>query len=116
MPSGTFKLPIQTVTLVPSTKRKNERISQTEMTNRVRMTRKFLSNLFGGYTSVRSTGGYISKNGRLIKERVVAVTAFSQKLGFIQKKQRWFQWIRKKKKEWGQEAIGIIIENDMFYV
>lgn len=116
VPKGVFKLPIQTAIFVPSTTKINKRISASALVKRVRETRLFLSRLFGGYTSAKATGGFVSKKGRLIRERVVIVVAYAERLGFLQKKKRWMNWLRKKKRQWGQEAIGIIIENDMFFV
>ena len=110
-----FKLPIQTVTLVPSTKEKSKKISSEELRKRVEETRMFLSRLFGGFTSVRTTGGYVYK-GKVIKERVVMVTAYAERLKFKKHKSKWLSWVRRKKKTWSQDSMGIIIENDLFYV
>ena len=40
-------------------------------------TRKKLSALFGGYTDVKSTGGFTLKNGELVQEPINKVTSFS---------------------------------------
>jgi len=115
-----FKLPIQTITFVPSTTSKSKKISNTILSKRVKETRLFLSNVFGGYTSARVTGGYImkSKSGKkiLIKERVVQVTSYAKKIDYKKNKNKWLNWCKKKKKQWGQDSIGIIIENDMYYI
>jgi len=116
VPRGTFKLPIQTVTFVPSTTKKSKKISGAALRKRVNETRRFLSKLFGGYTSIKAVGGYIAKDGKLIREKAIKVTAYSERVGFMKKKAKWFKYIRMKKKQWGQESMGIIIENDMFYL
>jgi len=117
---GSYSLPIQTVTLVPSTTTYSKKISPTTMTKRVKETRLFLSKMFGGYTSSRATGGYImkkkNKQNILIKEQVVKVTSFAKRPAFLKNKQKWINWCKRKKKEWKQDSIGIIIENDMYYV
>ena len=89
LPKGSFKLPIQTATLVPSTLF-DKRVSATIFRKRVDETRRFLSKLFGGYTSVQVKGGFVSKKGTLIKEPIALIVAYSQKKGFITKKKLWF--------------------------
>ena len=116
VPKGTFKLPIQTATLVPSTTKLSKKISRSAFQRRVAETRRFLSKLFGGYTSVRTTGGYVSAANRLIRENVVAVVAYAERSTYRKNKAKWLKWIKIKKKQWGQESMGIIIENDMFWM
>ena len=111
-----YELPIQTATIVPTTSDVSKKVSVAEIKRRVNETRRVLSKLFGGYTSSRNTGGYVTKNKQLVKEPVVMVTSFAAKKTFLKNKAAWIRWVRSKKKEWGQESIGIIIENDMYYV
>jgi len=108
-PKGSFLLPIQTGTIVPSTMY-DKKIPP------AMFTRAFLSRLFGGYTSVSAKGGYIAKKGKLISEPTAIVICYAQRKDFTAKKRLWFSWIKKKKAEWKQESIGIIIENDMAYI
>ena len=115
-----FKLPIQTVTFVPSTYKKKKKISRLALQKRVKETRLFLSKLFGGYTSARAVGGYILKKEKgkkkLIKEAVVRVTSYATKSAYKKNKKKWLLWCKKMKTQWGQESIGIIIENDMYNI
>ena len=113
--SKAFKLPIQTGTLVPSTLF-DKTVSPAVFRKRINETRRILSQLFGGYTSVNATGGFVSKNKRLIREKVAMVVAYANQTDFRKNKSKWLKWVRAKKKEWKQESIGIIIENDMFWV
>lgn len=110
-----FALPVQTVTIVPSTNY-DKAISAYEFNRRVEDTRRFLSNTFGGYTSVRSVGGYVAKGGALITENASAVTSYATVESFKKNKGKWLSWCRNKKKEWKQENIGVIVENDMYYL
>jgi len=115
-----LKLPIQTVTFVPSTTVKSKRITKSSLAKRVVETRLFLSKCFGGYTSSIAVGGYVmkTKSGKkvLIKEPVVKVTSYAKKSDFTKNKKLWLDWCKHKKKSWGQDSIGIIIENDMYYI
>jgi len=115
MPKGSFLLPIQTGTIVPSTMY-DKKVSDAVFRNRINATRMFLARLFGGYTSVTSRGGYVAKSGKHISERTAIVICYAQRKDFMSKKKLWFAWIKKKKAEWKQEAIGVIIENDMGYI
>jgi len=112
---GSFKLPIQTATLIPSTRGESVPVSRAQFQSRVTEARRFLSRLFGGYTSVRAVGGFVSK-GRVIREQVAVVTAYASRDAFRKNKARWLSWVRQKKRAWGQESMGIIIEGDMFWI
>lgn len=111
-----FPLPIQTAIVIPSTNDVNKPISSNMMKKRVDETRKFLSQSFGGYTSVQGVGGFTTKKGDLVKERVNVVTAFSTYEAFENNKEKFVKYALDKKKEWGQESIGVIIENDLYFV
>jgi len=112
---GAFKLPIETAVYVPSTKKGQKKIKQIVMKKRVQNVRKFLSQKYGGYTSIKAIGGYIGKKGKLIKEPVVKVTSFSTKKAFVKNrpiiKKKLLYW----KKKWGQESMGYEHEGDLYY-
>lgn len=110
-------LPIQTAILVPSTKEKDKPISREEFANRVETTRDELYHLFGGFTSVTGFGGSENKKTKeIIKERVNVVVAYAGNKDFKEKADEFIEYIKNKKKEWGQQEIGVIIENDLFYI
>jgi hypothetical protein len=114
---NSFKLPVKTVTLVPSTKGVNKPISSAEFQKRIVETKKKLISLFGGYTEVSGVGGFHSDDlGKDVEEKVASVTSFSQKDSFLKNKAKWIAWCRKKKIDWSQESIGIEIEGDLLYV
>jgi len=115
VPKGTSKYPIQTAIIVPATEY-DKIISNTKFKQRIKATRTLMSNLFGGYTSVKSVGGYTSKSNKLIKEDGTIVIAYAKEIDFQIKKQKWINWLKRKKITWKQESIGFIIENDMFYI
>jgi len=114
--SGATNLPIQTAVIVPSTRKGDKKAAASTVKSRVNDVRRFMSNRFGGYTSSKSTGGYVMKNGKLVKERVNTVTAFASRQKYKKHKAAWLSYVRKKGKSWGQETMGIIIENDMKYI
>ena len=113
---GALKLPIQVAIVVPSTTCLSHEVSDEVFNKRVKEVRRALSLFYGGMTSVRAVGGYVSKKNRLITERAVMVTSYADKDVFKKKLPDFFKFIREKAYQWKQEAIGIIIENDMFYI
>lgn len=112
---GSFNLPIQTVTFVPSTKKKSVKISRAEFEMRIEEVRNKLARMFGGYTEARVFGGFLL-DGKEIREDVAQVTAYAERNTFLDKKAEWIKNVKKWGKEWGQQSMGIIIENDLKYV
>jgi len=114
----TFYLPVEQAIVVPSTSgvKLQKRISRPTLSRRVNTVRRFLSDKFGGYTSVKATGGFILKNGRLIKEKVVKVTSFGTKKDFRKNKEKLFNQIDKWGRGWKQESIGYEHEGDLYLI
>ena len=111
------KFDINQSVYVPSTKDGNKPISAEEMSARVEETKKFLSEQFGGYTSVSTEGGYYSSAKKaVIKEKVVKITSFTTKAVYEIKKATLQDWLHTKAKMWGQESIGYEVEGDLLYV
>lgn len=114
----TFHLPVQNVIYVPSTYgiKEQKNISDKEMNKRVNEVRTYLSNNFGGYTSVKATGGYVLKDGKLVKEKVVKVTSFSTKKDFEKNENKLVGQIGKWGKKWKQESISYENEGDLYII
>lgn len=109
------KLPIEQAIIIPSTKGADKSISQTEMNKRVNAVRKFLSQKFGGYTSVKGMGGWYSDDKKkLIKEDIVKVTGFSSIKDYKRNKNVLAKQISKWGNKWGQESMGYEKEGDLF--
>ncbi|MBK7362974.1 MAG: hypothetical protein IPJ01_11820 [Micavibrio sp.] len=109
-------LPIQIAVYVPSTKDANVPVSKEELKIRVDEVRKYLANMFGGFSSEGLTGGYVSTFKELIKEDIIRVVAFSTKEAYEKNKKELITQISKWAKEWSQEAIGVEFENDLYYI
>lgn len=101
---------IQLAIIVPSTEY-DKKISREEHEKRIRETRTFLSETFGGDTSITAKGGY-TKEGKLISEEVVIVETYTNKKEYQKNKQKIESYIREKQKEWEQYSIGYQFEND----
>jgi len=114
----TFHLPIEQVVYVPSTSgiKTQRKISDKELNYRVNKVRKYLSGKFGGYTSVKATGGYVLRNGKLVKERVIKVTAFATKKDFKKNEQDIIKRVGSWAKSWKQETMSYENEGDLFII
>ena len=112
-----YNLPIQTAIIVPSTKDVYKKIPVKEYDARIKEVYTKLFNLFGGFTSVQ--GGSAVKNkktGMMLKEPVSVVVAYANKKDFEKKKEEFIRFVEEKKEEWGQEDMGVIIENDLLFI
>lgn len=86
---------------------------------RIKETETFMSERFGGDTSVRAKGGYIfedgTNKGTLASENVAIVEASMTRKQYEENKGEIETYIKDKKTEWNQESIGYKFEDD-FYI
>lgn len=110
--------------IVPSTRntykngqKKTEKISPTEMNNRVKETRLHMSNNFGGYTSVKDVGGWHdTDNKKLIEENGVIVYSAAKKKDLYAHDKDFLNYAKQKQKKWGQDTIGVSLNNKYTWV
>ena len=114
----TFHLPIAQSVIVPSTSgiKAQKKISKAELKKRVNNVRRFLSKRFGGYTDIKATGGYVLRNGKLVKERVIKVTSFATKDTFKKHRLEVIRQIGSWGRKWKQESIAYEHEGDLFII
>lgn len=112
---ATFHLEVEQAVIVPSTTGKDKKISDVEFKKRVKEVKKYLSNKFGGYTSVKATGGYYSKGKGLIQEKVARVVSFSEKQNYKKNKNALIKKMGSWRKKWKQESMGYEHEGDLYY-
>jgi hypothetical protein len=109
-------LPLETTLYVPSTDAKQRIIPENKQAQRVMLARRKMSQLFGGYTSVRATGGWISGKKRLIREPVFKVTSFSEVSKFKRNKGAFVKNVKDWGKAWGQQQMSVEYEGDMYWI
>ena len=109
-------LPMEISVYVPSTKDANVPVSKAELSARVKEVKQYLATLFGGYSSSEILGGYVSTTGELIQEDVVKVISFATKQAYEENEATLIDKIADWSKEWSQEAIGLEIEGDLYYI
>jgi hypothetical protein len=115
---GAFELPMELIVYVPSTKQGNQIIPKSELQQRVKSVKTYLSSLFGGFSAAPIDGGYVSedKNKGLIEEDAVKVTAFATKEALESNMDALLAKVKKWCAQWSQESIGLEFEGDLFYV
>lgn len=111
-----FHLPVEMAVYVPSTSNVSEAIDDNAMRKRVDEVSKTLSTMFGGYTSSEAVGGYVSKDGNLVNEKIIRVVSYSTKDSFNENKVKLIEMLASWASEWGQEAIGYEYEGDLYYI
>jgi hypothetical protein len=111
-----FHLPIEVSVYVPSTQDVDKVVSKSEMKLRVEEVKKYLATLFGGFSSSSVEGGFLASDGKVVKENVERVVSFAPKADFDKNKEALVQKASEWAAKWGQEAIGLEHEGDLYYV
>ena len=111
-----FHLPVEMAVYVPSTSDVDKVITDSEMKERVVEVSKYLSSVFGGYTSQETIGGYVDSKGKLVNEDVVRVVSFGTLEDFEENQNKILKKIADWCKKWSQEAIGFEVEGDLYYI
>lgn len=101
---------------VPSTESASQIINRKEFQRRIDEVQAYLSGLFGGFSSSNVDGGYYSNEKGLIQEDVVRVVAFATKDAAKKNLPALISQLGMWAEKWGQEAIGLEFEGDLFYV
>ena len=96
--------------LVPSTKR-DKNVSDSQFKKRIKETKNFLNNSFGGTTTIRSVGSFTDQNGAIVNEKIAVVTSHTDKFGYGKGNQKVKSFLVKKRKEWNQESMGYTFES-----
>lgn len=108
------ELPIQLAIYVPST-HGNRKLSQEDYSRRVNKVEKEMSLKFGGDTSVKAQGDYVSSDGDLVKENISIVEVSMTNKDYVKNRNSINRYLTQKRGEWNQETIGYKFE-DKFYM
>ena len=114
----TFHLPVEQAVIVPSTSgvKAQKRITKAQMNKRVNNVRRFLAKKFDGFTDVKATGGFVLKNGRLVKERTVKVTSFATREAFRKHRGDVIKQVGTWGNKWKQQSVSYEHEGDLFII
>lgn len=109
------RLEVEQAITVPSTDY-DKPISRERFKERVKEVQTYLAKTFGGETTVSGQGGYVTKTGELIPERVNVVTSFADDEKFEQNVAKLVQKIKKWRDKWNQETIAYQVEDDLYLI
>lgn len=98
---------------VPSTKNINELIDNTHWVNK---TLEFLSKTFGGATSSKALGAWLSNDGNLVKENVTIVFSYSTQIDLEKNIDLVYNFCLAMKNELNQEAIALEVNNELYFI
>lgn len=114
----TFHLPEEQAVIVPSTSgvKTQTRISPAKLNTRVNNVRRFLAQRFGGFTDVKARGGFVLRNGRIVKERVIVVRSFATTKDFKKFQPEVVRQIGQWGRKWKQESVSYEHEGDLFII
>ena len=105
--------PLELSLYIPSTKGK-KKLTKKEFDKRINNAEKKMSNLFGGYTQIDTTGGWVSGN-KLIEEPVATVTSFTTIDNFEKNKAEFENYVEEIRNKYKQESIAIEFEGDLYF-
>lgn len=107
------KLGTKITIYVPATVNVNETIDNMPFVNR---TAELLSNLFGGATSTKVLGYWVSDKNGLVTENTTMVFAYTDSATLEKEIQNVLNWAMILKKEMSQEAIALEINGEMYFI
>ena len=111
-------LEVEVAIYIPSTQgiKAQRPLTQREMNLRVKAVQRFLTDLFGGFTSFKAQGGYKLGTGQLVSENVTKVTAFADSPMSDEIANTLINKCRYWAVKWGQESIGLEHEGDLYFI
>jgi len=112
--SKAVELPIQLSVYVPSTY-EGRKLTVEEYNDRVESVKRDMSSKFGGDTSVKAEGDYISSDGKLTEEKVSVVEVSMTKSDYQKNRPQISRYLTQKREDWKQDTIGYKFE-DNFYM
>ena len=98
---------------VPSTINVSEKIDSAAQVNN---TCVFLSGLFGGCTSVNTSGCWIDSKNKLVKEEITIVYSFCDNIQFLRNRKKVIAYCKKLCDEMSQECISLEINNKLYFI
>jgi hypothetical protein len=117
-PAKIERLPIEQDIIIPETKgfpNKQKKISKYEEKKRIKEVETYLSQKYGGYTSVKTKGGYyLEEDGKLIKEPSTEVISFASKKDYEKYKKETKKQVFDWGNEWEQESVSYIKDGHLY--
>lgn len=112
-----YELTVRTGIVVPTTKDTDIVISKDEFDARVSLVKAKLAQMFGGFSATHAEGGFWSDTkGALVNEPVVIVESYANSKSFEDHVDEFVAFISKLRSDWSQDEMGVIIEDDLYYI
>ncbi len=100
---------------VPGTTSVDRELTTEEHRSRVGAALQVLSSVFGGATALPAQGGWVTKQGKLVREPVTIVFSYAPSLS-IGQLQTVRQFALGLKDELGQECVTVVVDGEMFLI
>lgn len=100
---------------IPSTRQYSKKISQTAFNSRMKDSINFFVSRFGG-ASVDIEQGYYQFEGKPIKEKVGVISVSTTQKIYNRYDEQIEQWLKGKKKSWGQDSMGFMYKGKLVMV
>ena len=107
-----FKLQEKASIYVPSTYALNVKIVNDKFVQKIE---KEMATIFGGSTTMETSGNYVSEIGTLVKEKINVVYSFTEKIGNAEI-DKLVQLCEYLKREMKQESVALEINGSMYFV
>lgn len=111
-----FKLSCSVKIYVPSTINTNQTLDKSTTQAKVDETLEFLGRLFGGSTSLKAYGSWVTATGELVKERVIIVMSYCDQSSLEEHIEDVISYAERLKADMSQEAVSIEINNELYFV
>lgn len=98
---------------IPSTINVNQVIDTTAYINQ---TETYFSKLFGGCTSIKACGNWITEKEELVKESVTIVYAFCSENDFLAQEENIIYYAKNLCKELAQECVSLEYDNELYFI
>lgn len=117
MPKKSKNFPVCSSVYVTNTDKHGKKVLDKVFKQRIKQVEDMLLKLFGGHsTDYIEHGEYLSKNHKLVSEKVARITVFSTVKIYKKHQQILKKWLLQKKRSWNQETIGYEFESDLYYI
>jgi len=107
--------PLELTLYIPSTQGESELISKERLRQRIENAERKMSKLFGGYTEVEATGGWVNDEKKLVQEPQGKVTSYTTEQKLVRGRKRFEAYVKRIKKDYDQSSIAIEYEGDLFF-
>ena len=107
--------PLELSLYVPATQGEAGEISDQDFLKRVSKAERKMSKLFGGYTEVSATGGWVNEKGKVIQEPVGKVTSFITPEDYENNRSKFERYVESIRKKYGQTSMSLEFEGDLFF-